>query len=493
MTGLAPPARDPFIPSQGGVLRPDICIVGAGSGGLSVAAAAAAFGVSVVLVERGRMGGDCLNTGCVPSKALIAAAAHAASIREAPAFGISAGEPQIDFAAVMRHVRGVIDAIAPFDSAERFRGLGVAVVPEEARFLDPHTIAAGPHLIRARRFVLATGSSPRIPDLPGLATVPYLTNETLFDLDDLPGHLIVLGGGPIGLEMAQAFRRLGSAVTIVERGRAMAREDADLSSIVLAALRAEGVDIRENTAAVSVSSANEAGGLRVTLLVERGSGHERVTGTHLLVASGRQATVGALDLAAGGIDHGPAGISVGPDLRTGNRRVYAIGDVVGSPQFTHLANHHAGLVLRAILFRLPIRQMPDLVPRVTYTAPELGQVGLTQAQAQERGIAADILAWPYSENDRARTERRTEGLLKLVVAADGRLLGAGIAGEKAGELTNLFSLALARRLTVRDLTGFISPYPTYAEIGKRAATAYFAPYAKRGLVRAAVRILSRFG
>ncbi|MBC8130261.1 MAG: FAD-dependent oxidoreductase [Rhizobiaceae bacterium] len=482
-------------PSRAGVLEPDICVVGAGSGGLSVAAAAAAVGVSVVLIERSRMGGDCLNSGCVPSKALIAAAAHASAIRQASAFGISAGEPVVDFPAVMRHVRDVIAGIAPFDSVERFEGLGVRVLAEEARFLDSQTLAAGPHLIRARRFVLATGSSPRVPDFPGLEAVPFLTNETLFDLDVLPSHLLILGGGPIGLEMAQAFRRLGSAVTVVDAGGALKREDPDLSAIVLSALRAEGVDLREHTAAeaVSMATGDRRGEETLTLQVRSPSGEAQVSASHLLVAVGRRPTVEALCLEAGGIDHGPSGIVVGRDLRTSNARVYAIGDVAGGPQFTHLANHHAGLVVRAILFRLPVRQTPDLVPRVTYTAPELGQVGLTAAEAGARGIDARVLTWPYADNDRARTERRTEGLLKMVVAGDGRLLGAGVAGAKAGELTNLFSLALAQRLTVRDLASFISPYPTYAEIGKRAATTYYAPYAKRSIVRAAVRLLSRLG
>lgn len=473
-----------------GVLTPDLCIIGAGSGGLSLAAAAAAFGTSVVLVERGKMGGDCLNHGCVPSKALIAAARHAAAIRAAPAFGISAGPPEVDFPAVMAHVRGVIAAIAPADSIERFTRLGVDVIAAEARFVDPQTVIAGGTLIRARRFVLATGSRPRIPAIEGLATVPFLTNETLFALDTLPRHLLVIGGGPIGLEMAQAFRRLGSAVTLVDSGTVLKRDDPDLVAIVRDRLISEGVDIRETTQVLGVSGG--AGEIALTLS-SAGGARVTVTGSHLLVAIGREVDSGSLGLREAGIAADRSGITVDKSLRTANRRVYAIGDAVGGPQFTHRANHHAGLVARAVLFRLPGRENLDGLPHVTFTDPELGHVGLTEAAARARGLSVEVLTVGYGENDRAQTEKRTDGLLKLVVGRRGRLLGASVAGTGAGEVTNLLALALARRMGMRQLQDFISPYPTFGEIGKRAATAYFAPYGRRGFIRAATRFLALWG
>jgi pyruvate/2-oxoglutarate dehydrogenase complex dihydrolipoamide dehydrogenase (E3) component len=470
------------------ILTPDLCVVGAGSGGLSLAAAAAAFGASVVLVERGKMGGDCLNTGCIPSKALIAAARHAAAIRAAPAFGVSAGPVVVDFAAVMAHVRGVIENIAPADSVERFTGLGVQVIPAEARFLDRDTIVAGAHRIRARRIVLATGSRPRIPPIPGLDAVPFLTNETLFELTSLPAHLLIIGGGPVGLEMGQAFRRLGAAVTLIESGTILGKDDPELVAVLRQALLGEDVDIRE--AATVTGVAGSAGA--ITLTVTSNGGSERISGTHLLVAAGRQVEAEALDLPAAGIEASAEGIAVNARLRTANRRVYAIGDAIGGPQYTHRANGHAGLVARAILFRLPGREAVDRLPHVTLTEPGLGQVGLTEAEARERGVRHQVLTVPLRENDRAQADRRTDGMLKLVVGRGGCLLGAGIVGAEASELTNLMSLALSRNMGMRQLQGFISPYPSYGEIGKRAATAYFRPYARRGFIRRAVRFLARW-
>ncbi|MBB4002776.1 dihydrolipoyl dehydrogenase family protein [Aurantimonas endophytica] len=472
------------------ILTPDICVIGAGSGGLTTAAASAAFGVPVVLIERGRMGGDCLNYGCVPSKALLAAANHAATIREAPRFGVSAGEPQIDFAAVQRHVADVIATIAPNDSVERFESLGVTVLKASAEFVDARTVSAGGRLVRPRRFVIAAGSSPLVPPIEGLSATPHLTNETIFGLTTCPDHLVIIGGGPIGVEMAQAHRRLGAAVTVIDGETALGREDADLAAVVLDRLRAEGVSIEERTKVVRVEG--EAG--RIQIQVERRDGSTAtIEGSHLLVAVGRAPNVAGLNLEAAGIDYDRRGIKVGRDLRTSNRRAYAIGDIAGGPQFTHLANLHAGLVVRAILFRLPIRAPRDTLPRVTYTDPPLGQVGLTAVEADAQGITTELLTWPYGENDRAQTERRTEGLIKLVVGRRGRLVGAGVVGHAADEITNLLSLAIGKGLSAGDLRDYVSPYPTLSEIGKRAATSYYVPYTRRPFVRRAVALLRRFG
>ncbi|MEJ1157126.1 dihydrolipoyl dehydrogenase family protein [Prosthecomicrobium sp. N25] len=477
------------------LLTPDICVIGAGSGGLSVAAAAAAFGVEVVLVERGAMGGDCLNTGCVPSKALIAAARHAEAIREAAAFGVEAGPVRIDFARVRAHVRDVIDGIAPHDSQERFEGLGVKVIRAEARFTGPEAVSAGGFEIRARRFVVATGSGPVLPPIPGLADVPVLTNESVFDLTALPERLLVLGGGPIGLELAQAFRRLGSEVTVLEAERALGREDPDLARVALERIRRDGVSLREGAKVERVERGPEG----IVLSVAGPDGTERIAGSHLLVAAGRAPTTAGLDLERAGIAQDRRGITVDRGLRTTNRRVYAIGDVAsvegrGGLQFTHVAGYHAGLVVRSILFRLPVRENRDLLPRVTYTDPEVGQVGLTEAEARARhGDGIRVLTVPMAASDRARAERETDGLVKLVVTGKGRLLGAGAAGRNAGELVNLWSLALAAGLTVRPVAGFVSPYPTVGELARRAAIEFYRPTLASPWLRRVIRVLRIFG
>ncbi|ODN69172.1 dihydrolipoyl dehydrogenase family protein [Methylobrevis pamukkalensis] len=473
-------------------LTPDICIIGAGSAGLTVAAAACAFGVEVVLIEEAAMGGDCLNTGCVPSKALIAAAHHAENFRRAPLFGIDGGAPRADLAKVRDHVRGVIAGIAPHDSAERFEGLGATVIRASARFTGPDTVVAGEATIRARRFVIASGSRAAVPPVPGLGDVPYLTNETVFDLGVLPEHLLVIGGGPIGLELAQAFRRLGAAVTVVESGTPFKHEDADLAAIVRGALDAEGVGIVEQAKVLSVAPA-EGGGIRLTL--EAGGETRDLAGSHLLVATGRSARIDGLALEAAGVEASPAGIKVDSGLRTSNRRIYAIGDcVAGSFRFTHWAGYHAGLAVRAILFRLPIRENRTILPYCTYTDPEIGRVGLDEASARARfGAAVRVLDAPFSGNDRARAERRCDGLLRIVVGRRGRILGAACAGPGAGEILSLFAVAIAGGLTVQHLASTVFPYPTLSEIAKRAALTYYADAPANPWVRRIVRLLRRFG
>jgi pyruvate/2-oxoglutarate dehydrogenase complex dihydrolipoamide dehydrogenase (E3) component len=468
-------------------LTPDICVIGAGSGGLSVAAAAAAFGVPVVLIEKGKMGGECLNTGCVPSKSLIAAGKRARAITEAAAFGVSTQAADIDFAKVHRHVHGVIAAIAPNDSKERFNGLGVRVIEGAARFKDRNTVVVNATEIVARRFVVATGSSPALPPIAGLDHVPYLTNETVFDLAARPEHLIVIGAGAIGLELAQAFRRLGSAVTVLEAAEPLAREDKECAAIVLDALAREGVTIRSHVAIARV----EAAGAKIKAVL--GDGETAIEGSHLLIAAGRKANTEGLALEAARIACDRNGIKVNKGLKTSNRRVYAIGDVAGRGQFTHLANYHAGLVIRNALFRLPVKVNADLVPRVTYTDPELAHVGLAESEARKRRIAIRVLRWPYHENDRAQTECETVGHIKVLTDRRGKILGATIVGAAAGELITAWTLAISQGLNIRALAGMIVPYPTLAEIGKRAAVTYFLPSVTSVWVRRIIVFLRRFG
>jgi pyruvate/2-oxoglutarate dehydrogenase complex dihydrolipoamide dehydrogenase (E3) component len=473
----------------GNILKPDICVIGGGAAGLSAAAGAAAFGVSVVLVEQGKMGGDCLNYGCVPSKALIAAARQAQAMRQAGEFGLVAAEPFIDGERLQARIRSVIEGIAPHDSIERFLGLGVEVIQGSARFVDDRTVAAGDHLIRARRFVIATGSSPAIPPIAGLAETPYLTNESLFEVMPVPRHLVVVGGGPFGLEMAQAHCRLGARVTVVERASALSKEDPELKAVVLDAVRSEGTVLHEGTVIRSVERDDDG----VRLHCEHQSGRFDIEGSELLLATGRVANYGALDLGAAGIRHDAERIHVGADLRTSNRRVYVIGDAAGGLQFTHAASYHARLVLQQILFRLPSREVRAIVPRVTFTDPEIAQVGPTEDEARASFDAIELVRWDLSGNDRARTDGLGRGMVKIVVGRGGRILGAGIAGAGAGEMINLWSFAIANRLTLKNFRDYVAPYPTLSEIGKQAAISYYSPMARNRFVRSAIRLLRCFG
>lgn len=451
-----------------GVLHADLCILGAGSGGLSVAAGAVQMGASVILIEAAEMGGDCLNTGCVPSKALIAAAHAAQSITAASRFGIHASGQDVRFNEVMAHVHGVIGAIAPHDSVERFEGLGVTVLKGRGRFVDSSHMEVNGQRIKARRFVVSTGSRAAIPPIPGLAEVPYLTNETVFHLDVRPDHLIVIGGGPIGIELAQAFRRLGSRVTVIEKFGILAKDEPEAIEIVRQSLIAEGVDILEGAGVTSVSRDDEA--ISVTLDTGRA-----VAGSHILVAAGRKPNIEGLGLEEAGIAFTPRGISVDARLLTSNRNVFAIGDVAGGPQFTHVAGYHAGIVIRNALFGLPARVNYDALPWVTYTDPELAHVGLTEADARKGGQEVQILTWPFAMNDRAQAEKQTEGLVKIVLGRKGRVLGATIVGPHAGDLIGTWGLAISAKLGIGAIAGTIMPYPTLGEASKRVAGSFYTP------------------
>lgn len=467
------------------VLDPDVCVIGGGSAGLVVAAGAAQLGLKVVLVERAEMGGDCLNFGCVPSKALIAAAKAAQAQRSGAAFGIAPVEPKVDFAKVMDHVAGVIAAIAPNDSVERFEGLGVRVLKEEARFIGRTELQAGPHRIRSKRIVLATGSRPTAPPIPGLADVPYLTNETVFGNRTLPAHLIVIGGGPIGLEMAQAHRRLGARVTVLEAFGFLAKDDPELSAIVLERLRSEGVDLRANVKIARI----ESGPSGIVAILDGG---ERLEGSHLLVATGRAPNVEGLDLDKAGVALTKRGITVDGRLRTSNRNVWAIGDCNGLYLFTHMAGYEASLFIRGALFRAPAKLDPTIVPWATYTDPELAQVGLSEGEARKQhGEAIRVLRWKLAENDRAQAERETDGLVKVITDPRGRVLGAAIVGPHAGDLIQPWCLALSKRLRIAAMASFVPPYPTLGEASKRAAGSYFTEALFGPRTRGLVRFLAR--
>jgi pyruvate/2-oxoglutarate dehydrogenase complex dihydrolipoamide dehydrogenase (E3) component len=460
----------------------DIAVIGAGSGGLSVAAAAASFGQKVVLFEKGEMGGDCLNFGCVPSKALLAAARQAQAMREAGPFGIAPVAPQVDFAGVRAHVQRAIAGIAPHDSQQRMERLGVTVVRAAARFVDARTLEADGRRFTARRIVIASGSRPAVPPIPGLADVPHLTNETLFANDTLPSHLLVIGGGAVGLEMAQAHRRLGAQVTVIEAATPLAQDDPELAAVVLDQLAAEGVEVVASTAVSRVFRSAQGIGVE--------AGGRSFTGSHLLVATGRKPNVEELGLGAAGIAFTARGITVGKGLRTSNPRVYAIGDVAGG-RFTHEAGYQAGIVIRNALFGLPARASAAIA-HVTYTAPELAQVGLTEAEARSaHGDAIRVLRAPFAAKDRAIADGRTAGLVKVITGPRGRILGAGIVGHAAGDLIQPWVLALERRLKIGAIASSVLPYPTRGEASRRAAIGYFADFASNSLVRSVIALVSR--
>lgn len=445
----------------------DLCVIGAGSGGLSVAAGAVQMGARVVLIEAGEMGGDCLNAGCVPSKALIAAA-KAAEAQRRGFRGVAGHEPVVDFGAVKDHVAAVIAQIAPVDSQERFEGLGCTVIRAFARFTGPCEVEAGGQTIRARRFVIATGSRPFVPQVRGADTVPCLTNETIFDLRERPRHLLVIGGGPIGIEMAQAHRRLGCEVTVIEAAKVLGREDPELAGVVTDALQAEGITLVEGQPVVQLSGG--PGAVVVTL----GDGTQ-LDGSHILMAAGRKVALDGMGLEAAGIAYSVKGVTVDARLRTTNRRVFAIGDAAGGLQFTHVAGWHAGIVIRQAVLGLPARADPRAVPHATYTDPELAQAGLTEAEARAaHGTALTVIRAEFAHNDRAQAEGKAGGLVKVMVVK-GRPVGASIVGPQAGELIGLWALAISARLKMSAIAGMIAPYPTLGEVSKRAAGAYFSP------------------
>ncbi|MEZ5923630.1 MAG: FAD-dependent oxidoreductase [Hyphomicrobiaceae bacterium] len=467
------------------IRKVDIAVIGGGSGGLSVAAGAAQLGARVLLAEGKKMGGDCLNWGCVPSKALIAAGAAARAVRASGRFGINGHEPAVDYKAVHDHIHGVIAEIAPHDSVERFEKLGVDVVQARARFVTPTELEVGGIRVEARRFVIATGSRAFVPAIPGLDKTPFLTNETIFDLVERPGHLIVVGGGPIGLELAAALRRLGAGVTVLEAVTVLANDDPDAVAVVRNRLIAEGVDVREGAAVASV----EPDGNGVAVDVLHAGRRQRVCGTHLLIAVGRRPNITDLGLEAAGIETDGRGIVVDARLRTTNRRVFAVGDVVGGMQFTHVAAYHAGIVIRNALFNLPAKASARAIPRVTYTDPELAQVGHQLPKAREHDPLARAVTWSFEENDRARAERETEGLVKAVIGRKGQVLGCTIAGRHAGELILPWVLAVEKRLKISDMAAIIAPYPTLSEVTKRAAGSYYTPRLFSDRTRRVVRMM----
>ena len=467
-------------------IKTDILVIGGGSGGLSVSAGAAQMGAKVVLLEAHLMGGDCLNFGCIPSKALLAAGKQAQAMRGGANLGVTPVIPEVSYAGAKDHVRSVIDTIAPVDSQERFEGFGIHVIREFGKFIGPTEVQAGEHIITARRIVIATGSRPFVPPIPGIDDVPYDTNETIFDLREKPEHLIVIGGGPIGMEMAQAHVRLGCKVTVLEGAKALGKDDPEMAAIALEKLRGEGIEIVEGALAEKITGS--AGD--ITVHTKGGNSYQ---GSHLLMAVGRMPNLDKLDLDKAGVEFDRGGLKVNASLRTTNKRVYGVGDVASKLQFTHVAGYQAGILVRQLVLGLPAKAREDHIPWATYTDPEIAQVGLTEAQAREKhGDKLDVTRFEFRENDRAVAEGKTTGLIKVMIVK-GRPVGASIVGAQAGELISVWALAIANGLKMSAVANMVVPYPTLGEVNKRAAGAYFAPKLfENPWVKRIVRLVQRF-
>jgi pyruvate/2-oxoglutarate dehydrogenase complex dihydrolipoamide dehydrogenase (E3) component len=467
-------------------IKCDIAIVGAGASGLSLAAGAAQMGADVVLVESGKMGGDCLNYGCVPSKALLACAKQYWQATHSQSMGVVAHDVCLDFEKVMAHVQKTINTIAVHDSKERFESLGVRVIKETGYFKNNKTLCAGEYEITAKRFVLATGSSPAQPLIPGLKSINYETNETIFSHTTLPKHLVVIGGGPIGCEMAQAFAMLGSKVTMLVRTHVLPKDDPACSAYVRDALSEFPIDIIENVSVESVSQ--DAAGI-ISVAVEKEGAKKIITGTTLLVCAGRKANTHGLFCECAHVECSSRGVTVNARLQTTNKKIYAMGDVCGPYLFTHMAGYHAGIVLKNILFKWPSKCRYDAVPWVTYTDPEIAHVGLST----ERALAHEkITQWMFKDNDRAESQGQTAGLIKVITGRKEKILGVTIVGPRAGELLLPWIIAVREKKSLRSFTDAIVPYPTLSEISKRVSGHYYTPSLFSPKVKKIVRWILRF-
>jgi pyruvate/2-oxoglutarate dehydrogenase complex dihydrolipoamide dehydrogenase (E3) component len=467
----------------------DIAVIGAGAGGVTTAAGSGLLGAKTVLIERGRMGGLRLH-GDLPLQALAAAAGQAASWRHAARLGIRYEEPDIDLAAVMRHVKSVIASQAANDSAERLGALGVTVLQGEARFTAPDRLAVGETTVAARRIVIATGARPVIPPIPGLADIPCLTLSSVFALTERPLHLLVLGGGGTGVALAQAFARIGIKVTLIERHRCLARHDSELAEVTLDALRADGVGLHEQTDVIQAE--NAVPGILLTLRHADGSS-TRVAGSHLLLATGWEPDLESLNLAAAGIGSSPRGITVDGRLRTANRRVFAIGAAVDLQATTAVATHHAGVAIKNILLRLPVRAERDSAAPLVACDPELARVGLTESEARSRYGRIRILRRPFALNERAQAEGLSDGLLKVVTTPLGRVVGAAAVGPQAAEILYPWALAIGKRLGIGAMQTMIAPFPARGGTALQAASDFYRPKLFSSFTRRIVQFLARFG
>ncbi len=464
----------------------DIGVVGAGAAGLTVASGAAQLGARTLLVEQDAyLGGDCLHFGCVPSKTLIKSARAYHMMKNGPRYGLPAVEvPPVDFTRIAARIRSVIDTIQAHDSEERFCGLGVKVNYGSPAFLDDHTVMLNGRRITAAKWVLTTGSSPEVPSIPGLKETPYITNREIFSLDRLPQSMIVLGAGPIAIEMAQAFRRLGTKVTVVQRsGQILSKEDKDMADMVMDVLEREGVEFRLNTSVQSIANLGSTREVNVT--TEDGK-MERLTAETILVALGRSSNIDGLNLEAAGVESTRKGITVDARMRTNRPHIYAGGDVTGAWQFTHAAGYEGGIIIANAVFHFPRKADYTFVPWCTYTEPELASIGMNEKAAKAAGIKYEGLMEEFRENDRGLAESEDVGRLKMLLDEKGKPIGVQIFGPHAGELLSEWVAVLSAKVKLSTLAGSVHPYPTLAEINKKVAGDFvsrtlFSDKVKKGL------------
>lgn len=467
----------------------DLAIIGAGAGGLSLAAGAAQLGLNVVLVEQGTMGGDCLNYGCVPSKSLLAAAEAFWHNQHNEVLNTSTPQTPVDFAQVMNHVKTVIETIAVNDSIERFESFGVQVIQAHGAFLNHKTLKAGSHIIEAKRYVVATGSSPAIPHISGLDHIDFYTNETIFSLTQLPPELLIIGGGPIGCELAQAFAMLGSKVNLLEGANILNHDDPEAVEVIRGSLIQYGIKLHELINITRIES-NENG--EINIHCSRENEELCISGSHLLIAAGRKPNIEQLHCEQAGIQFNEKGIIVDKRLRTHNKKIFAMGDVLGKLQFTHVANYHAGIILRNIAFKLPAKVRDTATPWVTYTTPELAHVGKSGTLCSAMGLKHEVLKLDYASNDRAQTGQKTIGFIKVIVSPKGVILGVTIVGDQAGELLLPWTIAIREKATLRMFTDTIIAYPTLSELSKSIASQFYKPKLFSRNVKKLVKFLSYF-
>ena len=454
---------------------PDLCVIGAGASGLAVAEAARRLGASVTVVERASPGGSNIRSGALALRALAAAAERTALAISSPAFGVFPEEaPKVSFRKVHDHIAEVLSRGSPQFGAARIAALGIELVKGTAAFSDPKTVRAGDAIIQARRFVIASGARSTLPEIPGLYSVPYFTTDTIFDNTRKLTHLVVIGAGPMGLELALSFNRLGCEVSVVDPGRALAHVDPELAEIALRRLRDEGVKLYEESAIVAVQARSQGIGVIVRAKDEPLS----LDASHILVAASRAANIDELNLEAAKIRRSksdPGALSLNQSLRTTNPKVYAVGEAAGHAPLPHLSAMEADLVVRAALLNQPLRYEPAAVPRLTLTDPPIAEVGLSEPMARGRfKTGFSVLRASYAENDRARADRAGMGVVKLIVARSGKILGAGIVGAGAGELAAFFALAIAGKFDAARLAELSAPHPSYVDIirtlGEQALT-----------------------
>jgi dihydrolipoamide dehydrogenase len=465
--------------------KQDVVVIGGGPGGLVIASVAGQLGLRVTLIEKTEhLGGDCLHSGCVPSKTLINTARLAHRMRHAAQLGLTAHDPEININRVLDRVDSVIAHIQQHDDPERFRRYGCDVRFGAARFLNAHEVTVNEEVIRARRFVIATGSQPVVPPIPGIAEVGYDTNETIFKRRELPPRLAVIGGGPVGVELAQAFSRLGSRVAIVESAnRILPVADSEVSAALRQVLETEGITLHLSC---QVANARRDGDSRQLFL----SNGESVECERILVAAGRRPAVFGLGLDEAGVEHNAKAVVVDARLRTSQPHIYAVGDVCGPYQFTHMAEYQAGIVLASLLFRVPRKADYRVIPSVTYTDPETAQVGLTEQQAQAQGLRYEVARFPFSDIDRAITDGIDTGFLKILIVR-GRVAGACLVGAHAGELIHELALAMQTRAKAGEISRLIHAYPTLSQIHRRAVNAHYAPRLYSGKARLLARLINR--